>query len=104
MENKSSEEKLLKLITKVNTALNSMGQKLAGKINELMKDISDTKEELDNETTRNINGMEKIEERFSEIDRKIQDKDQEKTYLDSEIRKLQEMYTMNEIKIIELDV
>ena len=57
METKLSEEKLLKLITKVNTALNSMGQKLAGKINEIMKDISDVKEELDNETTRNINKL-----------------------------------------------
>ena len=66
MENKLSEEKLLKFITKVNTALTSMGQKLAGKINEMMQDISDVKEELDNETTRNINVVEKVEERLSE--------------------------------------
>ena len=104
METKLSEEKLLKLITKVNTALNSMGQKLAGKINEIMKDISDVKEELDNETTRNINGMENIEERLAEMAKQISSKDRQTEDLDIEIKNLKESYKINEMKIVELEV
>lgn len=117
MENKYSEEKLLKLIRQVNTALNSMGQKLANKINEITKDISDIKQELDNETMRNIDGIEKIEGRLLNLEERNNLNEKETLYeevqinkiqdtnvLETEITKIQEMIEQNKLKVCELDV
>ena len=112
MENKYSEEKLLKLIRQVNTALNSMGQKLANKINEITKDISDIKQELDNETMRNIDGIEKIEGRLLNLEERNNLNEKETLYeevqmnkiqdtniLESEITKIQEMIEQNQLNV-----
>ena len=48
MENKISEDKMLKLIMKVNNALNSTNAKISEKINDLMEEISKLKEDVQN--------------------------------------------------------
>ena len=47
MENKSTEENMLKLITKVNNSQNAMGSKISAKINDLMEQISEIKDDID---------------------------------------------------------
>ena len=52
MDIKTSEEKLWKLITNVSNALNASNKKISAKINDLMGEISEVKEDL--ESMRNI--------------------------------------------------
>ena len=86
MENKLTDKKILETIKKVNDALNAMGQKMAKKINELMEDISELREEVNN--MKNCNCDCELNKR--EVD------------YDKEIKHIENMYQNNRDKIVEI--
>lgn len=48
MDDKNTEAKMFRLITKVNDALNAQGKKISAKINDLMEEIRELKEDAEN--------------------------------------------------------
>ena len=88
MENKLTDKKILETIKKVNDALNAMGQKMANKINDLMQDISDLREEVDN--VKNCNCDCDLNKRRNDYDK--------------EIKSIEDMYRNNSDKIEEINL
>ena len=88
MENKLTDKKILETIKKVNDALNAMGQKMANKINDLMQDISDLREEVDN--IKNCNCDCDLNKRRNDYDK--------------EIKSIEDMYQNNSDKIEEINL